>query len=254
MRLGIIGTGTISAAIVRGLKSSDLADWPVILSPRNAALARELATLSGVRIGEDNQSVVDASELVLLAVRPQVAEDVLSRLSIPAGTPVISLIAATPIERIAAWTGAAQVCRAIPLPFVESRSDVIPVFPPRPEAMQLFGALGTALAVTDQATFDTYAALSALMGSYFGILGIASAWAEAQGLPPADARAYLTSLFANLGQTAKTSPHSLDALRKHHSTAGGLNEQVFVEFTRLGGGEALTTALDGVLRRARGAH
>ena len=31
--LGFLGTGTITAAIVRGLKASALRDWPVMLSP-----------------------------------------------------------------------------------------------------------------------------------------------------------------------------------------------------------------------------
>lgn len=253
MRLGVIGTGTISAAIVRGVRASPLADWPVILSPRNDALARALAAeLADVQIAADNQAVVDASDILLLAVRPQVAAEVLSCLTIPANRPVISLIAATPSSRISGWTGAQNVCRAIPLPFVEMRSDVTPVFPPQAEAMALFGALGTALAVADQATFDVYAALSALMGSYFGLLDLAAGWAVDQGLPAGDARTYLAGLFTNLARTAQASPRRLADLRADHSTPGGLNEQVFAEFVRLGGASALTAALDGVLARARG--
>ena len=43
MRVGFVGTGAITEAIVRGMKGSALASWPVVLSPRNAEVARGLA-------------------------------------------------------------------------------------------------------------------------------------------------------------------------------------------------------------------
>ena len=254
MRLGLIGTGSITAAMVRGLKGSALQDWPVILSPRNAEIAQGLAVaLPGVTVAGSNQAVIDMADMVVLAVRPQVAEQVLRGLKIRPDQSVVSLIAATSADQIAAWTGAQQICRAIPLPFVAERSDVTPVFPAHPAAMQLFNALGTALPVADQPTFDLYATLSALMASYFGLLETSTDWAKANGLPAPDARTYLAGLFHNLGSVAQGDPRDLGDLRRAHSTEGGLNEQVFVEFARNGGSAALSAALDGVLRRVRAA-
>lgn len=253
MHLGFIGTGTITAAILRGLKSSPHAGWPVTLSPRTAGLAARLAAeLPHVTVAPDNQSVIDSAETVILAVRPQVAQTVLTGLHIRPDQTVISLIAATPAHHIAAWTSASRICRAIPLPFSQDRRDVVPVFPPLPEAMALFSALGRALAVDDQATFDLYAATSALMASYFGILETAAAWAVANGMQPADARTYLAGLFANLGHAALQSPLDLATLRVEHATRGGLNEQVFADFAAHGGTQALTAALDTILARIRG--
>lgn len=251
-RLGFIGTGTITAAMVRGLKGSRLAEWPVVLSPRNAAQAGSLAeSLPGVTVGDSNQAVIDAVVIVVLAVRSQVAALVLDGLRIRSNQPVISLIAATPSDRITHWTGATQVCRAIPLPFVEERSDVTPVFPPLPVALQLFGTLGTALPVRDQATFDLYAAVSGLMGTYFGVMETSAQWARGNGLSASDARAYVAGLSYNLSRVAQQSPRSFAELRAEHSTAGGLNEQVHAEFASLGGTAALAAALDAALRRIR---
>lgn len=253
--LGFIGTGTISAAMVRGLKASPLADWPVLLSPRNAELACALsASLPGVTVASDNQAVVDGAEMVILAVRPQVAEAVLRPLRMRADQTVVSLIAGLSIDTIKFRTGAGKVCRAVPLPFVETCSDVIPVFPPDPEVLALFKALGTALPVADLATFEIYSASSALMGTYFGILETAEAWAIAEGLPPVDARAYLAGLFSNLGDVLRDSKSSLHDLRVAHSTRGGLNEQVFARFSKAGGGTGLRDALKSVLDRIRAAE
>ena len=255
MRIGFIGTGTITAAMVRGLRKSPLRDWPVVLSPRNADMARTLAeTLPAVTVAAGNQAVIDAVDVVVLAVRPQVAEDVLRGLSVGPDQQVISLMAGITADRIGAWLGTGRICRAIPLPFVEQRSDVVPVFPPDPTAMQLFGALGTALAVRDQGEFDTYASLSALMGTYFGILEAAGAWAGRQGLDTADARTYLAGLFGNLGRTAESSSQGFQELRAEHSTKGGLNEQAFDQFLEAGGLAALTAALDSVRDRIAAAR
>ena len=143
------------------------------------------------------------------------------------------------------------MCRAIPLPFVEEGRDVTPVFPPHAQAMLLFDALGTALPVQDQASFDLYGALSALMAQYFGMIETVAGWAAGQGMPAEDARAYLSGLYHNLGTVLRESPHSLPELRLGHSTAGGLNEAVNLQFAERGGTAALTSALDTVLRRIK---
>ncbi len=249
-RLGFIGTGVIAAAILRGLRRSALRDWPVLLSPRNAELARELAAaFPDVTVAATNQAVADGADLLILAVRPQVAEPVLRDLRLRQDHVVISLIAGLDHDLIRDWTGAATVCRAIPLPFVAEGRDATPVHPPEPRALALFDALGQALPVAGRRDFDVLAALSALMGSYFGLAEIATAWAAGKGLPEAQARAYLSRLFANLGRVLRDSPGDAATLRAEHSTPGGLNEQVFADFRSQGGDVVLTAALDRVLAR-----
>src|SRR3546814_4767767 len=72
-RLGLIGTGTIAAAIVEGLALSG--NEPILLSPRNADISAALARrISHVGVASVNQAVIDASDLVILAVRPQNAD------------------------------------------------------------------------------------------------------------------------------------------------------------------------------------
>ncbi|MFO1201503.1 MAG: pyrroline-5-carboxylate reductase [Tabrizicola sp.] len=248
MRPGFIGTGTIAAAMVEGLGGNAL------LSPRGAAMAADLAArFPGVSIAVSNQAVVDDSDLVVLAVRPQVAEEVVRPLRFRAGQKVLSLVAATQIETIRGWIGTdLPVIRAIPLPFVAKRRGVTPIFPADPDVADLFNRLGQAVDCRTLGEFDLFAVGSALMGSYFGILETAQTWMEAQGLPAPQARAYLAGLFANLGTVAEGSPQGFGTLREEYSTKGGLNEQVFRVFAEAGGTAALGEALDQVLARVRG--
>lgn len=249
MTLGFIGTGTMAAAMVEGLGGED-----ILLSPRGAEVAAGLARrFPGVRVAADNQSVIDGSAMLVLSVRPQVAEAVLRPLRFRAGQKVVSLIAATQIASLRDWIGLdLPIIRAIPLPFAADRASVTPIFPPDAEVAALFNRLGTALPCATIAEFDLLAVGSALMGSYFGILETTQAWLVAQGLDDRAAHTYLAGLFANLGKVAQASPAGFATLRAEHSTPGGLNEQIFRDFAAGGGTAALTSALDRVLTRVRG--
>mgnify|MGYP001222945004 CR=1 FL=1 len=249
MPLGFIGTGTMAAAMVEGLAGDD-----ILLSPRGAVLATELARrFPKVRVAASNQAVVDACDTIVLSVRPQVAGEVIRPLRFRQGQRIISVIAATQIETLRDWIGLdLPIIRAVPLPFVADRSCVTPIFPPDAEVATLFDRLGTAVPCQTIAEFDLLAVGSALMGSYFGILETAQDWLSTQGLSDSAGRTYLAGLFANLGKVAAESPASFAALRAEYSTRGGLNEQIFREFVGGGGTSALTSALDGVLARVRG--
>lgn len=252
-KLGFIGTGTITAAIVHGLKASDLKGWPVVLSPRSTALSAEMASsLAGVTVGADNQQVVDQSDVVFLAIRPQDAEAVIRPLRFRPEQRIISLVAALDIATIQNWTGVSAVTRAIPLTFVEKRAGVTPIMPPDATTATIFRALGGCIEVADLNAFDCYAAASALMGTYFGFIEAGQQWLVANGLKEEDAGRYLRNLFGSLGDVLREKPLSLSELRAAHSTKGGLNEHVFLRFVEGGGNIAVDQGLSSVLARIQG--
>jgi pyrroline-5-carboxylate reductase len=255
MILGFVGTGTITAAMVEGLRRGALADWPVVLSPRGATVAAGLAArFLDVTVAESNQAVVDAADCVVLAIRPQVAEAVISGLTFREGQRVLSLVAAYPVDRVAALARVpvASVVRAIPLPFVASGQGVTPIYPPDADMAALFRSLGGVIEVGHLPDFDTYATASALMGSYFGLVEAATGWMVARGVAKGEADAYLRALFGSLGDVLRADPAPLDRLREEHSTRGGLNEMAHRVLVKGGGHEALRAALDAVLGRIRG--
>lgn len=254
MRLGFIGAGTMTAAMVEGLCAGGQFGFEVLLSPRGAVVAADFARrFPEVTVAASNQMVVDGCDLVVLAIRPQVAEEVVRDLAFRPDQKVLSLIAATRIEWVRDWIGLdLPITRAIPLPFVANRKGVTPIYPPDREIAGLFATLGSAVECQTIQEFDLLAVGSALMGSYFGILETAQDWLVEQGLPEPAARAYLAGLFANLGGVAESGGTAFADLRQEYSTKGGLNEQIFRVFGEEGGARALQTALAQVLARVRG--
>jgi pyrroline-5-carboxylate reductase len=255
MKIGFVGTGTITEAMVKGMLGSSLDVSRIIVSPRNGEIAARLAASSPlVAIGTDNQAVVDAADILFLAIRPQIAEEVIKSLRFRAGQCVVSVIAATDRAKLEDWIDApVEITQAIPLPFVAERAGVTAIFPENDRVAAIFSALGSAVACETRAEYDLLAAASALMATYFGILDRTTGWLADRGMPEEKARAYLAPLFLSLAQTAVTHGETpLTDLKQEFSTKGGLNEQVFEDFDHKGGSGALIAALDRVLARIKG--
>ena len=255
-KIGFIGTGTITDAMVRGLLAKPAAVSAIMVSSRNAGIAGKLAAdFQTVTVADDNQAIVDGCDTVVLAVRPQIAEEVVRPLHFRPGQTVISVIAATDRATLFDWIDAeVRLTQAVPLPFVAGRKGATAIFPPDPETAAIFNVLGNAVECDTKEEYDLLAAASALMATYFGVMQRATDWLTHKGLPPEKARAYLAPVFAELSQAALAAGPDVpfSDLSREFATKGGLNEQVWTDFERNGGSAALAQALDGVLARIHG--
>lgn len=256
MTLGFLGTGTIAAAIVEGLCLTPDAG-PIIVSPRNADIAADLAArFANVRIAESNQAVLDGSDTVMLAVRPQIAGEVLRELHFRPDHKVVSLIATVSLDYLRGVVApATDVIRAVPLPAVARRQGPTAVYPPDPAIVALFDTLGTAVALDNEGEFDAFSTTTAVMASYFAFAGTVTRWMERNGIAPATARAFVGQMLAGLsGASAAHPDRSFAELADEHQTRGGLNEQIYRAISQDGSLVNLDRALDGVLQRLRAAH
>ncbi|WP_243057548.1 NAD(P)-binding domain-containing protein [Nocardioides sp. SR21] len=239
---GVLGVGSIAAAIVNGLCVQDAPD--VLLSPRSAGTAHALAArYATVTVAADNQAVLDGSDVVIVAVLPGQAEAVLTALDFADRHVVISVVAGVGLEDLRSWTGT-TVARAVPLPAVAGRDGRTPVYPPAPEAVALFDLLGGAIAVDDAATYEALTASSATVAAHFAYLGAIADWLVSKGLSPEDARGYVGATFVGASESLRGTP-DFGELITEVATPGGLNEQ----FARDLGAPPVAAALDGVLAR-----
>ncbi len=204
-----------------------------------------------VRVGRDNQDVVDSADIVFLAVRPQIAEEVVKALKFREHQQVASFIATVPIESLTSWIGVpVTITRTIPLPFVAELRGATAIYPLNDEIADLFSSLGASVQANDLKQYNLFSAASSLMATYFGLLETSARWLEAEGMPYDQASIYLKGLFGGLCHaTDASNEQSFEEMASEFSTNGGLNEQVFAEFKENGGTKALTLALDSVLKR-----
>jgi pyrroline-5-carboxylate reductase len=253
VRLGFLGTGTITSAIVTGLHSTPSPRYSVCLSPRNEHVAARLASaFPSVTVAATNQEMLDSSDIVFLAVRPQVAREVLAGLEFRPDHHVVSLVATFSRDAVAALVDpASNVMCAVPMPTVAAHLGPTAIFPPDAIVAALFDQLGAAVEVTTEKEFQSLAAATAAMASYFTLLGTLVSWLTEQGVSEATARAYISMMFYGLSQAAQRSDRSFVELAGEFKTKGGLNEQFADELARNGVFGACSTALDRILARIK---
>jgi len=254
MKLGFIGCGTITAAIVTGLNSSGHEE-AIAASPRTAEVAAGLARrFTNVTVAATNQRVLDACDVAVLAVRPQILATVLPELQFRPDHQVISLVPITSLAHLRAATApASAVTRAVPMPMVARRQGPTAIYGATPVARRLFDALGSTIELTDEKCFDAFTTETALMATYFRLLETAATWLQAQGVAPDQADRYVRQLFWGLAGTAMAATQrSIGELIEEHQTRGGLNEQLRTHLESKGMFTELTHALDAVQARLTG--
>jgi pyrroline-5-carboxylate reductase len=250
-RIGFIGTGTITEAIIDGLAATPAPPTEIHVSPRNADIAARLASKHAfVRVARENQHVLDECDVVCLAVRPQIAEGVLAELKFSPRHHVLSFVATYRLERLRKLLpGVAHLARLAPLPMVARKLGTTIVHPKDPVAAALFNSIGMALETDDEADFDVLCAATALMGGFFAMLDAQAGWLQGKGIDPDVARNYLAALYFGLSSVAKETETSYTGLAREFSTLGGLNEQVINDLAGDGVFKSHAHALDRILER-----
>ena len=250
-KLGFVGTGAITSAIVTGLCTRADARCRIAVSPRNAGCAASLATaFPQVRIAADNQGVLDDSDVVFLAVRPQIVRQVVGELRFRPEHRVISLVATYSRQTIAELVRpASSVVCAVPLPTVAFHEGPTAIFPPDACAASIFELLGRAIEVATETELHALWTATATMATYFRFLRTIASWLSAHGVPETRARDYVVTMFAGLARAAARRPEPLEHLAGEFATRGGLNEQCAAALCRAGAFDACSGALDGVHAR-----
>ena len=171
--LGIVGgTGWLGGAIAtRLLTRRFLTPQRLWLSNRSGAHGA-FAAWRGTTVTTDNAALVEASDVVMLAVRPgdfaAVRIDASDKL-------VVSVMASVPVARIAELTGASRIVRAMPNPSVEFGEGFTPWYATRETSLRdraLVSAIFDTCGPTEElASEDHIDYFTGLTGPVPGFLG-----------------------------------------------------------------------------------
>ncbi len=114
-RIGFLGGGNMAEALLRGLAKNCGSVQLGVSDPRKDRVS-ELATQYGAKTESDNRALVDWADVVVLAVKPQIAAEVLAEVSDCDSSPLLVSVAAGLTTGFLenALGGAAHVVRAMP--------------------------------------------------------------------------------------------------------------------------------------------
>ncbi len=242
MRIGFIGTGTISAAVIEGVQS--LPDAPeIVVSPRSEATSLALAAkFRNVSRAASNAEVATA-DIVFLGMRPVHLDAALAGIAFHAGQIVASMVAGFSLADIRARWPEATVCRFIPLPGIARGIGPMATYPAVPEIIKLMAPLGDLFVAADESRLH-FGGLNAFMSSYFELQRALIDAGTAAGLSPSDARGFVVSMLGMLADTARHTPDAVfGSLVAEHQTKGGLNERVRAQLLASGWFDAPAAAL-----------
>ncbi|MEW2286697.1 NAD(P)-binding domain-containing protein [Streptomyces sp. NPDC047841] len=248
-RVGVIGVGGIGRALVDGLCHGSGEPPEILLSPRGPDTAAELALrYPNARVCAGDQEVVDGSDVVVLAVRPQDRAEALAGLRVGGDRVVVSVMAGVGADELRRTLGTGvPVVRALPSPAVRERRSVTVTYPSHPVVDALFDGLGEALPVADEAAFRVFCALTGTLTTHDAYLATLTGWAARQGVPAGDAERYVRGLFQGAGRAPGDGTRSPHRLAGGHETPNGLHERVRTTWFDAAGSTALTRTLDALL-------
>jgi pyrroline-5-carboxylate reductase len=234
MKIGFIGTGKITSSIIYGIFKSKLKNLKISVSPRNRSIANKLSKkFRSVEIRKDNQEVIDRSDIIFLAVTPNVGLKILDKLRFTSSKKIISFISTINLANLKKLTKNKNITRAIPLPPIEIKKGPIVVCPPNKTAKSFFNHLGIVIEVRNEKVCNKFWSTSSLMAPFYELLKTSTDWLVRKGVEKSKATNYITELFLGLSQDAVNKKSSgLKKLVAESQTPRGLNEQALRELQK----------------------
>jgi pyrroline-5-carboxylate reductase len=258
MRVGFVGAGNMAGGLARGwaaARGEQGAPEAMLFADADHAKASALAEEVGGEAVEGNVSLADGSDLVILAVKPNVLDEVAPDL-VQAGTPVLSILAGTSLKTLHEALPGIDLVRVMPNLGAQVRQAVLCVVygervgqSERKRIEEVLGLVGEVIEL-DEGLVD---AATAIMGCSPGYLALmAEVLVEAgvrEGLTEDQSLLMVARAMAATGRLLDL--HDPAALKQAVASPGGMTEAGLNALEERKIEETLQAAVDASLERVR---
>lgn len=258
--IAFIGAGSMARAIALGLyRASPAKAGRIACTRRDAAALSDLAAL-GMATGSDNHAAIAGAELVVLAVKPQVYDDVLAscRNAFRPGQVLVSVLAGIPTSALERRVpDGVRVVRAMPnTPALigQGVTGLCAGESAGPDelalAARLFAAVGDVITI-DERQMDALTATSGSGPAYlFYLAELMMAGARELGLTPETADTLVRGTLNGAAALLAQSPYSPETLRARVTSPGGTTARAIDVFDAAGLRLTVARAMAAAERRA----
>lgn len=258
MRVGFIGAGNMAGGLARGWAAAaeePRAPEAMLFADADPAKAEALAKEVGGEARAGNVAVADGSDLVVLAVKPNVLDEVAPDL-LQVGTPVLSILAGTTLDTLHEALPGIDLVRVMPNLGAQLRQAVLCVVygervgsTERERIGGLLSLLGDVIEIEE----ELIDAATAIMGCSPGYLALmAEVLVEAgvrEGLTEDQALRMVARSMAATGGLLDL--HKPGALKRAVASPGGMTEAGLNALEERKIQETLNAAVDASLERVR---
>ncbi|MFC3285560.1 pyrroline-5-carboxylate reductase [Litchfieldella rifensis] len=258
-----IGAGNMASAIFGGMIDSGYPREAITAtSPSDDHLA-PLRRRYGIHTQTDNRAAVANADVVVLAVKPQIMQDVCSDLrdTIQARKPlIVSVAAGLPAATLERWLGGdLAVIRCMPNTPSLVGAGAAGLFAnarvtddQRKLATTLLQAVGLVEWVEDEALLEAVTAIAGSAPAYFFLVFEAlEAAGERLGLPADSARRLALQTAYGAARMAQQSDHAPAQLKRNVMSPGGTTERAVHVLEDAGLRQIFLDATDACAKRAR---
>lgn len=205
--VGVIGVGHLMHHLVPGLLRA--AEPPhIVLGPRNAETAADLAARFGVDVAQSSAAVVAQSDIVVVAVRPFQVTEALDGLPWRSGQTVLSLMAGVSIAQLEALAAPARAVRAMPVVAGAWGESATSLYPDDQTVRDLLAPCGQVAAMTTEAAFETASVFGATYGWLQALGAHLTDWLVAKGIDEGAARTLAAQSLRAAGTTLLERPET----------------------------------------------
>lgn len=196
--VGIIGVGHLIKHMVPAMVRSP---HQFILSERGRETSTKLAEQYGLEVVNDNQEIVDRSDIVILAVRPYDALEVAGALNWREGQTVLSLCAGTVASDLIPVIEPARMVMAMPVVAAQYGESPTLLYPDDLVCRTLMETCGPVVVLESPDQFGPASVIACYYGWVHELIAQMSDWTADQGVDPGVAR----QLVAQMTRAAATS-------------------------------------------------
>lgn len=245
--IGFIGGGNMASSLIGGLiDNGTMSAEQLVVHEPNADKLKALAQQFKIRKANSNTELVELCDIVVIAVKPQVLEEVLTPLSsaIKAKQPLlISVVAGIPASLIEQWLNTElaiiRVMPNTPALIGEGASGLYANTQvsqsQREQATLLLDAVGCSAWVTSESDIDSVTALSGSGPAYFMLFikSLIEAGVKA-GLDEDTAKQLAIKTASGTAALIESSDLDLQTLIDNVTSPGGTTEQALKSFHQSG--------------------
>lgn len=261
--IGIIGAGNMGEALIRGLLRSQLVrSYEIIASARRRSRLVRLEKSYGIHTTRSNKEIMNCTDTVILAVKPQNIDDLMGEIR-PYATKnhlLISIAAGVDIKKLRREVGPKpKLIRVMPnLPAVVDQGVSAIFCGPRMSeryrrfAHQIFQAVGTTVDVREERLMDVITGLSGTGPAYiFAMMEAMTMAGKRLGLTPKLASALTQQTVAGSAELASQGGADPHELRRRVTSKKGTTWAAMKVFKRRKFWNLLGEAIGAAAKRSR---
>lgn len=252
-KIGIIGVGHLGQYLIAGLSKVDN-KFEFFLADPLIDKIRTNFPENNYYFTTQNQTVVEKSEIIILATRPDHVNDAINGLRFEPEQIVVSVAAGVSLQTLKPLVSPAKAVRALPISCVAINKSPVLIYPDNAHVRDLFSCVGDVHLLPNE---DAFAAGTALVGAFYAwiflLMNETTTWTANNGIDSKMARELVIQTIEGACGMAKAQDDmTLGQIWNTLATPGGISEQGANIFSEKGSIEAWSTALDAVTHRMKG--